>query len=68
MTDDGSQYREQAKQAGREAELHDVCSVCIEAFRVLTIYLKPVLPALATKVEAFLQVGPLQWADAPQAQ
>jgi methionyl-tRNA synthetase len=36
--------------------------VCIEAFRLLTIYLKPVLPALATQVEAFLQVEPLDWA------
>jgi methionyl-tRNA synthetase len=58
---------ELAKQAGQEAVLHDVCSVCIEAFRVLTIYLKPVLPALATQVEAFLQVGPLTFADAARA-
>jgi len=56
-----------ARQAGRDAALHDVCSVCIEAFRLLTIYLKPVLPALAAQVEAFLQVGPLQWADAKRA-
>jgi methionyl-tRNA synthetase len=41
--------------------------VCLEAFRVLTIYLKPVLPALAAKVEAFLQVPPLQWADAQRS-
>ena len=47
--------------------LHDVCSVCIEAFRVLTIYLKPVLPALAVQVEAFLQVPPLNFADAARA-
>ncbi len=40
---------ELAKQPGMEAALHDVCSVCIEAFRILTIYLKPVLPALAAK-------------------
>jgi len=49
------------------AVLHDVCSVCIEAFRVLTIYLKPVLPALAAQVEAFLQVPPLDFADAARA-
>ncbi len=58
---------ELAKQPGMEAALHDVCSVCIEAFRVLTIYLKPVLPALAAQVEAFLKVEPLQWADATRA-
>jgi len=50
-----------------DAALHDVCTVCLEAFRVLTVYLKPVLPALAAKVEAFLQVGPLQWADAQRS-
>jgi len=56
-----------ARQDGQDAALHDVCTVCIEAFRLLTIYLKPILPALATKVEAFLQVGPLQFADAARA-
>ena len=54
---------ELAKNPEHTAVLHDVCSVCIEAFRVLTIYLKPVLPALAVQVEAFLQVPPLNFAD-----
>ena len=62
---------ELAKAAGQDAAksaaLHDVCSVCIEAFRLLTIYLKPILPALAAQVEAFLQVAPLQFADAERA-
>ena len=58
---------ELAKKDGMEAVLHDVCSVCIEAFRILTIYLKPVLPALAAQVEAFLRVAPLQWADAQRS-
>jgi methionyl-tRNA synthetase len=55
---------ELAKQAGMDARLQDVCTVCIEAFRLLTIYLKPVLPALAAQVEDFLKVGPLGFADA----
>jgi len=58
---------ELARQAGAEAVLHDVCTVCVEAFRLLTIYLKPVLPALAARVEGFLRVPPLAWADAPRA-
>ncbi len=58
---------ELAKKEGAEAALHDVCTVCIEAFRLLTVYLKPILPALAARVEAFLQVGPLQFADAARA-
>ncbi|HZF86293.1 MAG TPA: methionine--tRNA ligase subunit beta, partial [Burkholderiaceae bacterium] len=55
---------ELAKKEGAEARLHDVCTVCIEAFRLLTLYLKPVMPALAQNVEAFLKIAPLQWADA----
>ncbi len=58
---------ELAKNPQQSAVLHDVCSVCIEAFRVLTIYLKPVLPALAAQVEAFLQVPPLNFADAARS-
>jgi methionyl-tRNA synthetase len=58
---------ELAKQEGMDAALHDVCSVCIEAFRLLTLYLKPVLPALATQVEAFLKIEPLQWSDSADA-
>ena len=56
-----------AKQAGQEAALHDVCTVCIEAFRLLTLYLKPVLPSLAAQVEAFLRIEPLKWHDAGRA-
>jgi hypothetical protein len=41
--------------------------VCIEAFRLLTLYLKPVLPALAAQVEAFLKIEPLKWCDAARA-
>jgi methionyl-tRNA synthetase len=55
---------ELAKRPGMEARLHEVCTVCIEAFRLLTIYLKPVLPALAGQVESFLRVPPLAFADA----
>ena len=58
---------ELAKKEGADTVLHDVCSVCIESFRLLTIYLKPVLPALAVKVEAFLKIEPLQFADAARA-
>jgi len=55
---------ELAKKEGMEARLHDVCTVCIEAFRLLTIYLKPVLPALAAQVEDFLKTGSLSFQDA----
>ncbi len=55
-----------AKQAGMEARLHDVCTVCIEAFATLTAYLKPVLPLLAAQVEAFLAVAPLTFSSVEQ--
>ncbi|WP_284616611.1 methionine--tRNA ligase [Aquabacterium humicola] len=58
---------ELAKQPEQAAALHDVCSVCIEAFRVLTIYLKPILPALAAKVEGFLKVPAMQFSDASRS-
>ncbi len=48
-----------AKQAGQDARLHDVCTTCIQAFRLLSLQLKPVLPALAAQVESFLNVAPL---------
>lgn len=54
---------ELAKQEGMDTRLHDVCTTCIEAFRLLTLYLKPVLPALASQVETFLQTAPLSFAD-----
>ncbi len=57
---------ELAKQEGMEGRLQDVCTTCIEAFRLLTILLKPVLPALSTQVEAFLNVAPMRFADTQQ--
>ena len=41
-------------------EVQDVCSVGVNLFRVLATYLKPVLPAMAEKSEAFLQYS-LDW-------
>ncbi|MEK7345212.1 MAG: methionine--tRNA ligase [Pseudomonadota bacterium] len=55
---------ELAKQEGMDTRLHDVCTACIEAFRLLTLLLKPVLPALAAQVEVFLNVAPFTFAQA----
>jgi methionyl-tRNA synthetase len=55
---------ELSKQTGKESELHAACSEAIEAFRLLTIYLKPVLPKVAEAVESFLGIAPLSWNDA----
>ncbi|MDO8310499.1 MAG: methionine--tRNA ligase subunit beta, partial [Sideroxyarcus sp.] len=56
-----------AKQEGRGAELHEVCSTAMTLFRDLTLYLKPVLPELAGQVESFLNVSPITWNGAWQA-
>jgi methionyl-tRNA synthetase len=64
---DANKPWELAKKEGMDARLHDVCTVCIEAFRLLTLYLKPVLPTLGASVESFLRIAPLQWPDAASA-
>ncbi|MCD6040069.1 MAG: metG 1 [Gammaproteobacteria bacterium] len=46
-----------------QPETHEVCTLGINLFCLLAIYLKPVLPAIAEKVEAFLSVAPFKWAD-----
>jgi methionyl-tRNA synthetase len=63
---DANKPWELARQEGEGERLHQVCSVLINAFRLLTIYLKPVLPKLAADVEAFLQLAPLGWGDVEQ--
>ena len=40
-----------------------ICATAINVFRLLIIYIKPVLPELARNAEAFLQVDPLEWDD-----
>ena len=50
-----------AKQEGQEERLHAVCSMGINLFRVLIGYLKPVLPMMAARAEAFLKVAPMTW-------
>jgi methionyl-tRNA synthetase len=55
---------ELAKKPGSDAALQQACSDSMQIFRILTIYLKPVMPALAKQVERFLKVPGLNWADA----
>jgi methionyl-tRNA synthetase len=55
---------EMAKNPVQEQNLHWICSQAINAFRLLTLYLKPVMPQLAGNVERFLNIGPLCWSDA----
>jgi methionyl-tRNA synthetase len=51
-----------AKEPGQEAALQWFCTLYLELFRILTVYLKPVLPKVAEDVEAFLALAkPLNW-------
>ena len=54
---------ELAKDTQGSSKLHEVCSVILESFRRLSLYLKPVLPNLAGQVEEFLSIEPMQWRD-----
>lgn len=43
-----------AKVEGKEVEVQDICSMGINLFRVLITYLKPIMPKLTERSEAFL--------------
>ncbi|MES2073058.1 MAG: methionine--tRNA ligase [Pseudomonadota bacterium] len=60
---DANKPWELAKDPAKDAALQEVCSRLLEAFRILTIYLKPVLPQVASQVEAQLNIAPLQWSQ-----
>ncbi len=61
---DGLRPWEIAKDPARLGELREVCAVSLNVFRLLTLYLKPVLPDLAARAERFLAIEPLVWSDA----
>ena len=67
LADKANQYIDEkkpwlvAKQENQDAELHDICSVGINLFRLLAAYLKPVIPALATEAELFLNIESQAW-------
>ena len=47
-----------------ETQFHEVQAICTQGlnlFRVLATFLKPVLPATTSKIEVFLNSGPLEW-------
>jgi methionyl-tRNA synthetase len=49
-----------AKQEGQDQALQDICSMGIHLFRILMTYLKPIVPSLAERTEAFLN-SKLEW-------
>ena len=56
-----------ARDPSAREELARVCATGLRAFRLLVIYLKPVVPALAAGAEEFLRCGELTWQSLEQA-
>ncbi len=52
------------KKPGMEQQVQDICTVCLNVFRQLTVYLSPVLPELAEKTADLLQESTTNWRDA----
>ncbi len=52
-----------AKQQGNEQLVHEVCSVGINLFRQLALYLSPVLPELASEAQSFLNLQSFDFAS-----
>ena len=60
---DSNKPWEIAKDPSKEQELQTICSITLEAFRRLTLYLKPVVPNVAAGVEKFFNIAPMTWED-----
>jgi methionyl-tRNA synthetase len=52
-----------SKENPQDPAVQAICATGLNMFRILIIYLKPVLPIIAKNVEAFLQIAPLAWQD-----
>ena len=70
LADRANQYIDQrkpwslAKQADTAAEVRAICTQGLNLFRVLMIYLQPVLPDMAGRVQEFFQEGRWRWDSA----
>src|ERR1700741_2605701 len=53
-----------AKDPARAAEVQAVCTQALNLFRILMIWLKPVMPRMAEQAEAFLGAPVTRWSDA----
>ncbi len=51
-----------AKDINKIDEVHSICSVGINLFRILMIYLKPVIPKISIEAEKFLNCS-LEWTE-----
>ena len=73
LADKANQYIDEqkpwqlVKQADALSKVHTVCTMGLNLFRLLIIYLKPILPKMVADAESFLNIKPLRWNDHKQA-
>ena len=60
---DNNKPWELAKSETDRIKLHHVCSNTIHYFKILTIFLKPVIPSISKNAEVFLNSSNLGWND-----
>jgi len=53
--------KDAASNAQSKIRLGEICAASLATFQVLTLFLKPILPALAAEAEAYLRCAPLDW-------
>lgn len=69
LTDKANQYLDAkkpwvlAREAKDHAEMQEVCTIGLNLFKILIIYLKPILPEMVARGEVFLGTPNLQWKD-----
>lgn len=72
LADKANQYIDEkkpwqlVKQADALPEVHKICTMGLNLFRLLALYLKPILPKMVAEAENFLNVTPLLWKDHEQ--
>lgn len=69
LADKANQYIDEkkpwilAKDPDKSEEVQGICTMALNLFKVLMTYLKPVVPALAERSEAFLNQGFFTWGN-----
>lgn len=69
LADKANQYIDEKKpwvlnkQSAQDPEIQNICTVGLNLFRLLILYLKPILPKMAEASENFLKIKPLNWED-----
>ncbi|PCJ45322.1 MAG: methionine--tRNA ligase [Moraxellaceae bacterium] len=72
LADKANQYIDERKpwvyikQEDKQEHVKDTCSMGINLFRILMVYMKPILPVMTTDAEAFLNIEALNWNDKDQ--